>query len=225
MTKKLTSVEAVLAAMIGNWPTLMSTRNDALRHLFTNTGTEWAKEGYPLPSAAYEASTRNDEDEDQAATDSGQFYKGEEKAAHEARGRLRARRHNQKIAFTRDNAALLAIEPYSAFSYVPTFSTYELNRLPLDKLNDDWKGALIEFCNAILDYSVDDALRHHRSGMSPDYIERSVQELKQSHAVATECIARFGISKNKNERNVALEKLRAEAAKFGFNLTKIESEL
>jgi hypothetical protein len=220
----LTGSDEILAAMIRNRPTLFQTRNDALRNVFTNSGVNWTKEGYPQPDAAYEASTRDFRNEDESAAEDGKHYKGKEKAAMEARGRLRARRENQQITFTRDNADLLAIETYSEFSFPPTFTTYDLNRIPLDKLNDDWKDALVEFCRALLGYSEDAARRHHSNGMSRDYIERSVQDLKDAHATANECIARIGLGcpQLDGARNQALEKLRYEAAKFGFTLEKIK---
>jgi hypothetical protein len=225
MTKKvLKEVDAILAALIRNWPTLMRTRNDALRWVFTNSGTEWMEDGYPYPDAAYQASTRDLRDEDESAAEDGKCWKGKEKAAQEARGRLRARRENQQITFTCDNADLLAIEAYSEFSYPPSFSTYELNRIPLDKLNDDWKGALVEFCRALLQYSEDDARRHCSNGKSKEYIDRSVLDVKFAHETATECIARLGLGQHKDARAEALNKIREEARKFGFKLEPIDPE-
>jgi hypothetical protein len=224
---KRLSVGETVATIIRNWPSSYYTRLDALRRVFTASGDNWfeGEDGmYPLPEIVLTASVR-----DEVAAE-------EKEIAEKLRGRdinevsaytrseissirLYHRRERARNAFNRENAELIAAERFAGFTYIPTFSTTDLNALPLANMAPDWREALVEFCNEIHRYTEIEA-RYQKRQQAPQYQQQGVDNLNRSKDVATECLHRLGQGDKADEkvRAAAIEKLRAAAAEYGMKL-------
>lgn len=219
--KKLTGVNETLTAMIANWPSLYPSRLTALRRVFTNH-MNWS-DGTPQSNDSI--FTRDDSMD----TPLDETLKGSDTYSPNVQI-LRLRKERQTYEFTRTNAALIAAAEYGDFydfEHTPSFSTYDLNSIPLEKLTPEWRAALIEFCNAIIAVTedsvrTDPSVRHY----SKDAIEKKVVQLQDAKATARECLMRLGEGKKEEEaaRNRALDELRAQAHRLGFKLERVNPE-
>lgn len=220
------TVAETLATMIRNWPTLYETRLDALKRCFTESWGTY-QDGCLIPESLHERSAADimDEEEQVEKGSSKHYQKSNpaKAAAIEASDRLYARRFNAKIAFLKANADLLAIDDRTKFSYPPSFSSYELNRVQLDKLNDEWKAAFVEFCNAILTYDEAQIDRKYSQYSEQARADKKTR-LQEAKETAREGLLRAGLGQEHETkaRNAVLEKLRYEAARLGFDLTPIK---
>lgn len=209
------SVTATLTTIISNWPSLHTSRLSALRNIFTGDCDDWSK-GYPNPHRTSAIYSRDDFEEEVA----------KDTSAKSPVDHLRNAKYYEEKMFVRRNAALIAIADHGewhSFCYVPTFTTYELNRISPETLNDDWRNALIEFCKEILSFPESRA-RKNPNGYTEETVERKVSDLKDAQATAREALNRLGIAdeQEKRDRAEAIQKLRHEASKLGFKLEKVD---
>lgn len=212
------NVTETLAQIIHNWPSLHTSRLCALRNIFTGDCDDWSK-GHPNPwrtSAIYTYDTF----ETETPKDDGKKVTIEDA--------LREFKDKAEKRFVRSNAASIAMTEYGEwhdFRYVPTFSTYQLNRLSPETLSKGWREALIEFCKEILSFSEDRA-RRNPNGYSAESVERKVIDLKEAKATAREALNRLGLGneQEKKDRDTAIRNLRFEASKLGFKLEKVDPE-
>jgi hypothetical protein len=212
------TVTQTVCQMIYNWPSITEGRLPALSRVFTCSG-DWIE----TPEGAYpelEDSLGTTSPIDQEAK-----YLAEcEKMGRKVEGRdlLFRRRQDAKHRFTRENAEIMAEEDFfNRFKYPPSFSTYKLNRLPLETMEPQWKAALIEFCKAVLDYSEKDALEYHREHAEQSR-KRAVSDLAEAHRTAKECLARLGVGDKPeiDARKAAIAELQRQAENLGMKLVK-----
>ena len=214
------NVTETIAVIIANWPSLHTSRLCALRNIFTGDCDDWSK-GYPHPARMSAIYTSDDFEAE--AKDYEKTMEGRKQSVTDA---LRHAKDRADKRFIRENAALIAFADYGEwydFRYVPTFSTYQLNSISPETLNETWKKALIEFCKAILVFPEERA-RRNPNGYTTETIERKVSDLNEAKATAREALNRLGIADEnaKRERDRAIEKLRHEAQKLGFKLEKVD---
>lgn len=217
ITPRLTVTQTV-CQMIYNWPSITEGRLAALSRVFTCSG-DWIE----TPEGTYpelEDSLGAPSAIEQEAKYLAECKKLDRKA--EPRDLLFRRREDAKHQFTRNNAELMAGEDFfNRFKYPPKFSIYELNRLPLDTMEPQWKAALIEFCKAILSYSQSETLEYHRKH-AEQYRIRAVSDLAEAHKTAKECLTRLGVGEKPeiDARKVAIAELRRQAEQMGMKLVE-----
>lgn len=215
----LKSVDEVLARMISNSPTLWASRMDALNRVFTYS-SDWSK-GYPINDDLAERESDLDKPLDETLTGSDAKYYRNSTLAEKRADRAEA-------LFIRAQAALIAAAEsgrFHDFRYTPRFTTYHLNNIPLATLSEDWRKALSDYCSEILIYDEDKVrLRKKLDGVSDEYIEREVQQLRSSKEAAQETLARLGKGEKREAaaRAAAIEALRLQAQKFGLKLVPQE---
>lgn len=217
------TVEDTIAKMIQNWPSLYRDRLSALTRIFNDA--DW-HDGQPFSESI---STRDENIFEDVITAVARFDQSDSPYAKNKRLEIRLRtfRENATLKFIIDNASLIAQVKSHEFSYTPSFSSYELNRIPLEKLAPEWREALIEFCEEILIESEKNVL--HRTAQYPTAdIQREIKKLEQAQATARECLVRIDPSRaaaqEATERLDAIRKLQYEAEKFGYTLTKMDKQ-
>lgn len=211
------TVDEILEMMIGNWPSLYRSRLSTLDHVFTDAEC-WA-DGQPRGLNALEM---RDEELDRPLD--------ETLGAHEVkstpnRALLNKRLDYAKKQFVRDNAALIAraelVGEWHDFRSVPSFSIHHLNKLPLKTMAPEWRAALTEFCQEILQLT-DDFACHNPHGYSVETVNRHVMMLATAKNAAEECLIRLGQGSDdaKKARQAMIEKLRRDAAMLGLKLVE-----
>jgi hypothetical protein len=217
-TKK-TGVNEILAKLISDWPSLYRSRLSALSRVFSyydNWSGGFPHHDYP----------DRDESLDQPLDET---LDGSDARSYRNSAILRKRHERMEDLFIRENAEMIAAAEsgkFRDFTSTPDFSTYYLNRMPLETMNADWRAALEEFCRAILLYS-EDKLRHRKAlqGTCASYIENEVSRLNSSKAAAQEALSRLGKSgeQESRERAALIQKLHYEAEALGFTLTPMKT--
>lgn len=218
-------VNETIAKMIRNWPILHPTRKDALRHVFIAPWVDWTG-GEPNFDGLMSNDDRPLDDED-AEIEKLLGRRGDVVSAAKQKyidaetvsTRLRVRRRNMETKFLLDNADLIAMDTQVEFDCPPTFSLYELNRIPLEKLNDEWKAALVEFCHEVQFYDECkiDIKYHDHNVESRDRQKRALADAKKT---AAECLSRLDPSAEAVKARAAkLAEVRALAAALGYELT------
>jgi hypothetical protein len=224
-SKPYASVKDVLAQIISNWPTLYRTRLQALDAIFGKTyGVDWSN-GSPIGIDALDS---RDEGLDKPIDET---ISGSDKHSPNAK-LLNVRLDRQKALFVRENAEIIACAEYGEhhdFRSAPTcFSESDLNRMPLEKLSEEWRDAFLEYLRAIIAYSEDKLrLRKALQGIGDRYIEDEVVRLNSSKRAAREAMFRLGQGGKEAEavRRQVLDKLRYEAERLGFTLTAMKPEM
>lgn len=205
-----------LAQMIANWPTLYRSRMAALERVFCSTYI-W-RNGMPYE---LDSLLTRDETYDQPLDET---LTGTDKDYYPNVAVVRRRRDRAKALFVRENAALIARAESGedrGFTSVPAFSTHALNRIPLDTLTQEWRGALVEYCNEVVRY--DTAMiapRNTLRGYNQSYSDREIAQAQEAKKAANECLIRLGQgSKDAEEvRRHEIQKLRYLAESFGLKL-------
>lgn len=224
-------VNQAVATVISNWPSSYASRADALKSFFTKPNVEWI-DGQPyiddtMGMRCVHAGNSVEEEETEVASVIRRCEKKSESYRQKriAETRLYIRRERARAQFNRDNVEWLAVEENSKFSFTPQFTTRDLNRLPFNDMTADWRAAFKEFCDLIIYYS-DEELEKRLIGKSEEAQRQEREMLEASKLTAREGLFRIGEGKRPAEqaRQEAIEKLRAEAAKFGFDLTQIKPE-
>ncbi len=218
------------AKMIAYWPTLYSNRYDAMRRVFSCA--EW-KNGCPVLEDTFvgrHTSKEIDRKEylKDIAREKETRYGRDKLPGRLAQIKLRYVKACAKHEFAEKNSLLIAtaIEYLGErFSYVPEFSTHSLNQIPLNELTPAWRAALIEYCEAIDSYSMNQA-RKNPNGYTNDVVERNVVRLEEAKKTAKEALYRLDPSRCAQEQKVfrdnELSALRHAAEKYGFTLTEIK---
>jgi hypothetical protein len=215
------TVDETLEKLISNWPSLHRSRLTALASIFTGDCDDWSK-GYPNADRTSGLYSRDEYETKEITLDASTAKN------HYNTEMLYHLGNRAEKTFVRENAALIArtnLGEWNEFRYVPSFSEYQLNRIPVEKLTPEWRAALIELCKEIL-YLREDFVHRNPRGLNAESIERKVTDLKEAQKTAQECLIRLGEGDKEAEkaRNAAIQKLRFEAEKYGFVLAKIETE-
>lgn len=233
MSSRPKYVVDVIAIMIKNWPTLYSTRMDCLNKIF-NTLVDW-NDGWPILNSVETETKYFDEPLDvkikkaseEEYKDNNHRPKDEIQKFVNARI-LKIKREYNDNKFKRENAYIIAAaRGYgNNFSSYPTFSLYSLNSIPLNKLNDEWKNVLIEYCDEIIQtnrlYIGDIMAQNHQ--YTEDYRNRIKLTVASAVDTAQEALSRLiPQEEDTKKRNNEISNIKNLAEKYGYKLVPINS--
>jgi len=214
-------VNETIVAMMKSWPSMYSTRKDALRNMFSSSNYHWVNgelvpscEGVLYPSRLL-SEVLDDEDKAVAKIDALKSKNAAEWEITSAIGDLlHIRRQNNECRFVWENAELLAVENTSKFRANPSLNKDTFN-LPAD-VTSEWFDAAKDLAISIL---------VHKFITHPEYIEsydkREMAEFERAKVLAQEFLDRYNPEKVM-ERNEKLEQVRKEAKALGYELVKAE---
>jgi len=218
---RFVSVDKAVAQLIAAWPTLFSTREDALLRYASQDWSE--KTGEPLREDSSDQDL-NKTFEDFLADQIGRSGRDRSdfmKAFDNRMALVRLREQNDAL-FTRANAELIATLE-SGFSSPPRLSTFDVNRWPAN-MTPAWKAAMVELADRILEYPESKVEKHTDSPISRGQYLAGLKEAKEA---AKEILARFAPERattaEKQERDAEILKLRDAAEKLGYSLTPMKA--
>jgi hypothetical protein len=219
---RFVSVDKAVAQLIAAWPTLFSTREDALLRF---AGQGWSeKTGEPLREDSSDQDLNKtfeqlmaDQVGHRPAHDRTDFMR-----SFDNRMVLDRLREQNDALFTRANAELIA-SLEGDFKSPPRLSTYDVNRWPAN-MTPAWKAAMVELADRILEYPESKVEKHTDSPVSRGQYLAGLKEAKEA---AKEILARFAPERatqaEKQERDAAIQKLRYAAEKLGYSLTPMKA--
>jgi hypothetical protein len=228
----MSEVDEILAQIVSNWPSLYTTRYDALGNALTSSWPSWqeTETGFiPRPSGIADG---RDSLEDPTTERVNDILRGrpfetlkawEQEQVYAARVSW-GRRHAIEI-FNREHAADIARNTSETFVSVPRFSLSDLDKIPLDRLDPAWRAALIEYCEKIERLS-EDKVRDGKRDLNQEAQDRAASDLKSAKAAAKECLFRLGIADGAEieQRAAEIAKLRAQAYALGLDLVERKGE-
>ncbi len=222
-------VNRVLASIIAAWPSLYKNRHDALLFMFTNSAIYGWENGCPVL-----ADVGKDDLTVEGIRDQIKKLMPSDRLTNEAHGFaiLRIKRENNSRRFTRAHAQQIAgaADYKPMFVGVPSFSTFNVNRIPLvePEIAPQWKAALIELCKAICEVRADDIKKcAEREGYAAAYVNDQLVRLREAQDAAREAMIRVCPEQvpdpDRSARNERLDHLRYAAEALGYKLIPKES--
>ena len=145
------SVEQTIAAMLRAYPLLWQTRFDALCRLVSQSWSYWDKEGNLISEDCTERQSTTDTYQDEAKA-LAEYDKPYYNAGDRAHALVRVRRRNANLRFIVENADVIAADNQAGFSQIILRDDMaRLEDMP-EHVSPAWKNALIEMCEAILEW-------------------------------------------------------------------------